>query len=168
MILQYQPANKVAIDKVALEFNEKRDSIRVKLGQIYEEYNEVVQLGTPHMDPIYQRRDIYKNINATDNYFFLNYDKNDLLSEVEIHRCEKINVFDVSFDFDEELDSIVLRLSKYSSVVRKSEGEYFLRELKVVISSRAHMGGEGDTLGYFYCSSDVAHLEDDNLLGDTE
>jgi hypothetical protein len=77
---------------------------------------------------------------------------------VEVHRCERIEVLGVPFSLDDDLDSIALILSEYSEISILSEGEIFFKDLKMVISDKRKMGGEGDTLGYFYCANDVSHL----------
>jgi hypothetical protein len=157
MIIEYLVPDKIAIDTIFIEFNEDRNSIRSKIGEDFKEDNQVIQFG--ENEPIIQRRDIYQNIYSSDNFFFLGYDSNDLLSEVEIHHCSKIKVLDVLFGFEDEVDSVVSRLEKHSSVTEKGEGEYFFKDLKIVIMDAQSMGGEGSSLGYFYCATDVSHLE---------
>ncbi len=159
MILQYLPTDKIIIDGVLLEFYEDRDSIRPKIAASYKEDNQIIQFGDSDVESILQRRDIYQNINSSENFFFLGYDENDLLHEVEIHQWDKIKVFDVLFGFADELAFVAFDFSRYSPVSKKSEGEYFFKELKIVIMDQERMGGEGDSLGYFYCASDVKHLE---------
>jgi hypothetical protein len=160
MEIFYLPPNRIVIDGTVMEFNEERELIRSKLEANYIEDNQVMQIGDSLTDLIYQRRDIFKNINSTDNYFFLGYDENDLLIEVEVHNCDKIKVIDFVFDFNDELDIIASGLSKYSFATQKSEGEYFFNDIKVSIINKSQMGAEGSTLGYFYCAKDVTHLED--------
>lgn len=162
MILHYLLKNKILIDDVALEFNEARESVRMKLAGSYKADNQIMQIGSSDKQSMYQRRDIYQNLNSTENFFFLSYDKNDLLSELEVHQCDKIKVLDALFDFNDELDSIALELCRYSPINNQSEGEYFFKDLKIVIMDKTQMGGEGSTLGYFYCAADVTHLEDEN------
>lgn len=118
-----------------------------------------MQISDSPTDLIYQRRDIYKNVNSTENIFFLSYDENDLLNEIEVHNCDKIKVNDFVFDFNDELDFIASGLNNYSLETRKGEGEYFFKDIKVTIMNKNQMGAEGGTLGYFYCAEDVTHLE---------
>lgn len=156
MILQYFPTEKIAIDGIVLNFDEPRQSVRSKLGRNYREDNQIIPLGGDDQ-PIYQRRDIYENTNASKNYFFLSYNRNDLLSEIEVHNCDKIKIYDIFFDFEDDLDSIASQLNEYSSMEKKDDGEYFFKELKTVIMDKNKMGGIGTSLGYFYCTSDVSH-----------
>ena len=159
MIIFYLPPKKIFIDGVIIEFNEERKSIRSKLGTDYTEDNQVIQIGNSATDLTYQRRDIFKNLNSTENFFFLGYDENDLLSEVEVHYCDEIKVNDFVFGFNDELDFVASGLNNYSSTKKSGEGEYFFKEIKVSIMDKSQMGGEGSTLGYFYCAEDVTHLE---------
>ncbi|HVY76237.1 MAG TPA: hypothetical protein VG890_15515 [Puia sp.] len=144
-------------DSIVLEFNERRHSVRGRLALSYEEDNEIISLGKGN-ESIIMRRDVYRGLNSTQFFFFLDYDKDDMLSEIEIHRCEGIEVLSVSFTFDDELDSVALELSKYSEISILSQGEIFFKDLKMVISDKRKMGGEGSTIGYFYCASDVSHI----------
>jgi hypothetical protein len=155
MVLSYFPTSKISIDDVVLGFNESRKSIRKKLTGGYKEDNQIIEMGS---STIYQRRDIYQNYNSTASFFFLGYDEGDLLIEVEVHWCNEIKVFDATFSFNDNLESIALKLNGYSPISSQSEGEYFFEELKIVIMDAEKMGGEGDALGYFYCASDVSHL----------
>jgi hypothetical protein len=68
-------------------------------------------------------------------------------------------LLDVEFTFDDELDSIAFLLSERSEISKLREGEYFFKDLKVVISDHYSRGGEGDSIAYFYCAVDVSHLE---------
>ena len=70
-------------------------------------------------------------------------------------------MFDFVFDFDDELDFIAIELSKYSPISMKRDGEYFFKGLHISIIDERHMGGEElSTISYFYCASDVSHLEE--------
>lgn len=157
MTVKYSPITKVSIDHSDLQFNEKRDVIRKRLAEKYFEDNEIIELGED-VDPIFRRRDIYENINSSENYFFLNYDNNDLLRDIEVHYCDKVQVFDIIFDFNDQVDRIGLELMRYSENNTVNTGEYFFADLQIVIMSKYKMGGEGSTIGYFYCSSDITHL----------
>jgi hypothetical protein len=158
MIFKYIPSTQIMVDNVILKFGEQRDLIRVRLAMDYKEKNRIIQINENDPKPIHMRRDIYQNDSVPESLFFLNYSRNDLLSEVEVHSCESIVVLGVSFGFDDNLDSVALALSKHSEITILSEGEIFFIDLKMVISDKRKMGGEGDTIGYFYCASDVTHI----------
>ncbi len=156
MILHYIPTDKIIADMVAFQFLEGRQSVRDKLAWQYQEDNQQFQIGG---DDMHQRRDIYRNLNDTENFFFLGYDEDDCLAEIEVHFCDKIRVFDIEFDFNEELTSVASKLKAYSDVFKENEGEVFFRELKISIMNESKVGGSGSQLGYFYCAHDVSHLE---------
>lgn len=156
MIISYLPPKKIHFGRAILEFDEKRELVRDTLGMNYTENNEVMRVGDVK---IYQRRDVYKNLYSAHNFFFLGYDQSDLLSEIEVHDCAKIKVNGIEFGFDDDLGSIAFQLSHYFSISRQSEGEYFFKEIGVVIMDKNRMGGKGSSLGYFYCALDVTHLE---------
>lgn len=159
MILVYFPTTKVAIDDAIIEFNESRQAVRHKLPG-YGESNQTLEMGEG-IEPIRQRRDIYQDFNANDNFFVLGYDQDDLLQEIEVHQCSQIKILDVIFDFNSAIDVIASLLSEIAPVTVKVEGEYFFRDLKISLLDKRQMGGEDDsTLGYFYCAADVAHLEE--------
>jgi len=166
MFLRYLPTKELIIDNVPLQFGDPRELVRRKLNRGYKEQNLVIPLpdGIPLPDfakPIIQRRDIYNSLSSTRDNFFLNYDANDLLSDLEVHRCEKIQVFDFVFDFNDDLDFIAKELSKYSPMSKTGDGEYFFKDLHISMIDEMHMGGEEkNTISYFYCASDVSHLED--------
>lgn len=116
--------------------------------------NQLIEMGLD-IEPIYQRRDIYQNLNSTENLFFLGYDKEDLLTEIEVHQCSQIKILDIVFDFDFELDVIASLLSRIAPITAKSEGEYFFKSLKISLMDKRKIGGDDDsTLGYFYCASE--------------
>lgn len=157
MVIQYSSSKEIKFENVVISFNEHRGIVRKKLNRDYEEVNEIIEFGEG-VEYLDMRRDIYGGQSSSELYFFLNYDKSDLLVEVEVHQCESIKVLDVSFDFEDELDLVALKLSKYSQVAILSEGEILFKDLKMVLSDKRKMGGEGNSIGYFYCSIDVSHL----------
>jgi hypothetical protein len=155
MIFNYYPTNKIVINEIALEFGLKRELVRSKLAENYKAEDEIIDLGS---SIIHKKRDVYQNISSTENLFFLGYNFDNSLRDVEVHHCNQIKVLDIIFDFDQSLDSIAVQLSKYSSKWKKNDGNYFFEDLKMVICDQDQMGGERNTLGYFYCSSDLTHL----------
>jgi hypothetical protein len=162
MILTIQPPSNFSINTFSFSFNESRKSIRSK-GMVIEKVDDQV-IVLDKNDPsktIYQRRDIYKNINMSTNFFFFGYDKEDLLQELEIHLFDQIKIFDIVFSFDTSIDFIAKKLERYSSDIVEKSGEYLFKDIKLLIQNKNAMGGEGNTLGYLYWSSDISHL--DNL-----
>ena len=159
MILDYLPLNNILIDGVSIKFHEHRKIVRDKLGSNCIEDNQTIQVGNSTEDLINVRRDIYKIINNKDCFFILNFDEMELLNEIEVHHCNKIRVNNFEFSFNDELDYIVSGLSKFSYAKALGEGECFFKEIKVSIVNKRQMGGNENTLGYFYFAEDVSHLE---------
>ena len=159
MILNYIPKKKILIDTASIYFGENRESVRNKIEETFKEDNQIIETGTLNLDNIYIRRDIYEYMDSTESYFFLSYDNDDSLIEIEVHKCTQIKVLDIIFDFNTNLNSITSQLSKYSIVENKSKGEIFLKDINILLMDKEHMGGAGNTLGYFYCASDVSHLK---------
>jgi hypothetical protein len=157
MILNYVPKEKITINDAVLNFFEHRDFIRAKLPKTYKEDNQLVEFGQQY-ESILVRRDIYQGRDTSDYLFFLDYDKDDLFAEIEVIKCEKIVVLDISFDFNDELDEIALKFEKYSDLTILSDGEYFFKDLRIVLSNKWKRGGEGSTIGYFYCAHDISHI----------
>lgn len=157
MFFRYYPTKRVVIDQVDLQFQETRALVRKKLAVNYRQDNQTIELGAD-IDPIYRRRDIYENIHHSKNYFFLNYDNGDLLRDIEIHFCNTIQIFDIVFGFDEQLNAVVSQLAKYSENYREKVDECVFLDLQVVIRNKHAMGVLGGSVGYFYCTSNIEHL----------
>jgi hypothetical protein len=156
MTLQYFPEGEIIINNVSVRFGDLRSIVRDKLLRAYEVNDGTFKIGEQELT---QRRDIY-NANQNDNsFFFLGYDGKDCLSEIEVHKCEKISVQSVSFDFDTPLELVVSALQKISPLTSNASGACFFEMLKISLLSEKEMGGEGDNLGYFYCAEDVSHLK---------
>jgi hypothetical protein len=157
MVLKYFTPGRLMIDGAELNFQELRWSVRAKVKMAFREDDNVFQM--PDAEPVYTRRDIYQGADTEQTLFILSYAEDERLSEVEIHACERIEVMNVSFGFNDDLEAIASALSDISELNILSEGEYIFKDLKLVISNKWKMGSEGDTLGYFYCGVDVSHLE---------
>jgi len=123
MVFRYLSTSEFSIDSVPLKFGDSRESVRMKIGGCYEESDKTISIGDSDA-PLIQRRDIYDYIDSTGDFYFLNYDTNDQLTELEIQRCGEIYVISTQFTFDSELDWIAEELSKYSLVRKKGDGEY--------------------------------------------
>ncbi|RXK60530.1 hypothetical protein ESA94_08660 [Lacibacter luteus] len=110
---------------------------------------------------IIQRRDIYENYQEQDNYFFLNFNSNGKLTELELHHGFTINIEGIEIDFSMNIEKVVELLSSISDNKKQlSDGEYFFKKLKLTIASNEAIGGDGPGFAYFYCSKDVTHLID--------
>jgi hypothetical protein len=161
--LTYQPDKGVSFDDTLLLWNTDRKQVRTLLNDKFEIADNVVDLSQYNngdtSQNIIQRRDIYKNYKGKDNFFFLNFDTNDRLTEVELHHGLDVKIEDASLDFATDIEKAIELLDRISDKKEQlSEGEYFYKNLKLTVASSDAMGGEGRELSYFYCSKDVTHL----------
>lgn len=161
--LTYQPDKGVFIGDTLLSWGSDRLQARTLLNGKYEIGDNVIDLGDPDQN-IIQSRDIYKNYQEKDNFFFLNFDENEQLTEVEVHQGLIINVAGVIIDFSMDIEKAADLLDGISSDnMRLSDGTYFFKDLKLTIASSETMGGGGNEMSYFYCSKDVSHLIDNEV-----
>ncbi|MBO9633256.1 MAG: hypothetical protein J7578_09070, partial [Chitinophagaceae bacterium] len=150
-ILQCVPGKEIIIDNIRLPFRAPRNLVRAKLDNTHTEHNEDFWVDNGFVG---YRRDIYDQLESKNTYFFLNYDENDLLAEVEVHKCKRIKLFDMEFNFTDELDLIADEISHHSPVTEKEAGNYFFKGLNICIMDERRMGGEDNNiLGYFSCSA---------------
>jgi len=150
----YLPDQGIILNGKSLLWNTDRGIIRKLLNNSHKAGDDFIAEIN-----IYQRRDIYNNYGGQDNFFFLNYDENNNLSEIEIHFGFQIAVSNITFSFDQNIFKIVSLLKQVSSFHKiLREGEYLFVDLKMSISDSESMGGEGNGLSYFYCSKNIDHL----------
>ena len=153
MILECVPLKEIIINKIRLPFGIPRELVRAKLAAAYEEQNEEILLEDVN-HPIFLRRDLYNQLQANDSYFFLNYNQNDLLVELEVHHCKKIRLFDMEFGFMDEAELIASELSHHADVTDEKEGYWHFGGIRVHLMDEKQMGEEGNSnLGYFCCAA---------------
>jgi hypothetical protein len=163
MTIRYIPNNGFQISSKKFNWNEDRKSIQIKLQNQHENDDKIIEMADffegDKSHNIEQRRDIYKDINNEKNYFFLSYDKNDNLSELEIHWGIEILVEEVELRFQKDISKSLFELEQigenYSEV---EEGNYLFENLKMTIANSKSMGGKGNGLNYFYSAKNIEHL----------
>jgi hypothetical protein len=156
--LTYQPHKGVSIGDTLLLWGTDRESVRNLLNDTFEISDCVVELDAP-VQSIIQRRDIYNMHQGHDNSFFLDFDENDQLTEVEAHYGFTIDVDGHFIDFSMDIEEAANLLGGISGNIKLlSEGEYYFKDLKLIIASGSAMGSSGNELSYFYCSKNVSHL----------
>lgn len=163
LTLSYQPDKSISINNTLLLWNTDRQIVRQLLNETFEIADSVIDLSEynngDNSQNIIQRRDIYKNYKGQDNFFFLNYDIEDKLRDIEIHHGFEITINGENFSFSMDIDKVVELLQNISGdKTQLSDGEYLFNNLKLTIASGEAMGGEGNRLSYFYCSKDITHL----------
>jgi hypothetical protein len=166
LTLSYQPDKGITIDSTLLLWNTDRRNVRQLLNESFEIADSVIDLSKYNNGDmsrnIIQRRDIYTNFKGLDSYFFLNYDNEDKLREIEIHNGLEIDINGEKVSFSMDIDKVVELLQVISGdKIQLSGGEYLFKNLKLTVASGEVMGGDGNELSYFYCSKDITHLIDE-------
>lgn len=164
----YQSNKSVSFGDTELFWDTDRQHVRNLLKDKFKSADDVIDLGQYNNGDssrnIIQRRDIYENYRGQENFFFLNFDTNDKLSEIELHHGFVINIEGIDIDFSMDVEKVAELLTSISNDKKQlSEGEYFFEKLKLTIASSNAMGGDGNELAYFYCSKDVSHLVDNKV-----
>lgn len=159
----YHPDKSVSFDNTVLLWDLDRQEVRKLLNDKFKIADEVIDLSEYHdgdtSKNIIQLRDIYENYKGLDNLFFLNFDANDKLTEIELQRGFIICIEGVEIDFSMKVEKVAELLTSISNEKKQlSEGEYFFKKLKLTVASSSAMGGDSSELAYFYCSKDVSHL----------
>jgi hypothetical protein len=147
-------------------WNENRASIREKLKNQHSEDDRIIDMSEYNdgdsSHNIDQKRDIYENINDDENYFFLSYNQENQLDEIEFHWGVEIQINDSSLKFDEDIDNYLNELKLQGHNFKEiEEGNYLFRSLKLTIANADSTGGEGNGLSYLYASQNISHLLDD-------
>lgn len=166
----YKPNKSVSFGDLELLWGIDRQEVREMLNHKFEIADEIIYLSQYNNGDIskniIQRRDIYENYNGQENFFFLNFDIEDKLQEIEIHYGLEININKQNFNFKMDIDKVAELLQNISGdKTQLSNGEYFFKSLKLTIASGEEMGGEGNVLSYFYCSKDITHLLNNEVFG---
>ncbi len=175
MILEYIPDKGFIINAISCEWGEDRENIRRKLGNQHKEDNSTFDLASffdgDESRNIERRRDIYrievnnknflffKIASKTVNEFFLHYDLNDKLREIEIQDGVVVLIEGAELKLGDDTDACVGKLrSVDNEVVELENGNFLFKKLKVNLANSNSMGGEGNGLSYFYASDNVDHL----------
>jgi len=164
----YQSDKSVSFGHTELLWDTDRQEVRKLLKDKFKSADDVIDLSQYNNGDtcknIIQRRDIYENYGGQDNFFFLNFDTNDKLTEIELHHGFIIKIEGVDIDFSMDVEKVSELLTSISNDKKQlSDGEYLFEKLKLTIASSDAMGGDGNELASFYCSKDVSHLVDNEV-----
>lgn len=142
----------------------ERNVIQRLLGNSHTSDDQIIDLSshfngdTKHN--IHQRRDIFKYFKNASCLFFLNYDGDNLLFDIEIHNGVDIKLKHITISFDDDINLVLKNIKSISESFRElNNGNYFFKDLNLVVADEESMGGDGNNLGYFYCSINTEHLE---------
>ncbi|WP_299363163.1 hypothetical protein [Winogradskyella sp.] len=91
--------------------------------------------------------------------FFLNYNKNNLLSELEVHWGIKVWIDNIELDFEKDINTYLNELnSKGYNFKEIEQGNYLFEKLKITIADSESTGGDGNGLSYLYSGQNIEHL----------
>ena len=163
MNLEYLPNQGFIINSIKIEWNLERDSVRKHLENKHKSDDRIIDLAQffdgDKSKNIDQKRDIYKNVYSENDSFFLSYDQNNLLMELEVHSGFDIMMDGVKLEFGNEiLDFIKKFENKGFEWTEMESGNYLLPKLKANIANSESLGGDGKGFGYFYGALDISHL----------
>jgi predicted metallo-beta-lactamase superfamily hydrolase len=163
MIFSYILNIGIRFAKTEIDWGESRNLIRAKISERFKEDNSIIDISNYHKGShdfnIYTRRDIYESFNEVACYIFLNYDKTDLLRDIEIHSGVSVEVEEILLSFNKRIEIIIEELNNISDNFKIiDEGCFFSKKMKLVISSSESIGGDSKNLGYIFMSKDVSHL----------
>jgi hypothetical protein len=164
----YQLGKSVSFDNTVLLWDLDRQEVRNLLNDKFKIADDVIDLSEYYdgdtSKNIIQRRDIYENYKGQENLFFLNFNANDKLTEIELQHGFIIHIEGIEIDFSMDIEEVAELLTSISNDKKQlSEGEYFFEKLKLTVASSNAMGGDSSELAYFYCSKDVSHLLDNRV-----
>ncbi len=163
MDIEYIPYKGFILNSVKIEWNTERNSVREKIGNEHKEDDRIIDVaqffdGDESMN-IHQRRDIYENLISKNDMLFLNYDKDNKLSELEVHSGYEILIGNIRLNFGNDISDFIRQFKKneieYSEI---EKGNYLLPKLNITIANSESMGGNGTGLTYFYAASKISHL----------
>ncbi|MDG4717335.1 hypothetical protein [Winogradskyella marincola] len=163
MDIEYLPNKGFILNSVKIEWNSERNSVREKIGKKYKEDDRTIDVaqffdGDESMN-IHQKRDIYENLNSKNDMIFLNYNKDNKLTELEVHSGFSILIDNIRLDFGNEISDFIKQFEKNGIEYSETEkGNYLLPKLKITIADSESIGGDGTGLSYFYAASDISHL----------
>ncbi|UTW63729.1 hypothetical protein KFE98_06180 [bacterium SCSIO 12741] len=144
LILSYTPNQGFTLNRNEFQWGEDRTHVHQKLGSPSEKDN---------------LRDIYEDYNGSENYFFLTYNPEGQLKELEVHEGLSVQTNGFELEFGNDLPEIIKHLSRLGFRPQEMEpGHYLFAELKMVLSTDESMGGEGNGLSYFYAAQTITHL----------
>lgn len=166
MKIEYIPNLGFIVNSQKFLWGQERNIIREYLKNQHTEEDKIIEMseffdGDTSFD-IEQKRDIYHDINAEENYFFLNYDNDGNLEALEIHSGVLILIKDFELVFEKDINNYLKYFNSIGENYLEIEyGNFLFENLKMTIANSESMGGEGNGLSYFYSSNDIEHLKEE-------
>ena len=164
MTLTILPNQGFKLNAHIFNWNDERESVRQKLKHQHKEDDKVIAMSqffdgdTSH--DIDQKRDIYQDIDGMKNYFFLNYNKDNLLTALEVHWGVKIWIDNIAMEFEKDINIYLNQLQlKGYDFYEIDQGNYLFEKLKITIADAESIGGDGNGLSYLYSGQHIEHLQ---------
>ena len=147
----------------SINWGDDRKMVREKLKNRHEEDDDIIEMAELFSNDLNhnteRRRDIYEDIDNEENYFFLSYDKESCLNELEVHWGINVQINDVEMEFEKDINIYLKQLkSKGYKYIELEKGTYLFNKLKITIADSESMGGDGKDLSYFYAGKNIEHL----------
>jgi len=166
MTIEYISDKGFILGTYSIDWGEDRKQVREKLKNRHEEDDDIIEtaelFGKDFNHNNERRRDIYEDIANEENYFFLNYDKESCLKELEVHWGINVQISGVEMEFEKDITIYLKQLeSKGYEYIELEKGTYLFKKLKITIADSESMGGDGKDLSYFYAGKNIEHLIED-------
>ncbi len=163
MKIEYLPNLGFSFNSKNIEWGNDRDSVRKKLGNKYKVDDRIIDLSDIYdgdeSKNINQKRDLYSFGIFKKGKMVLNYDENNKINEIEIHSGIDISINSINLKFGINISNFINEFKKNKIEFLETEkGNYLFPKLKMVIANSESLGGNGNSLDYFYASSDISHL----------
>ncbi|WP_298427807.1 hypothetical protein [uncultured Kordia sp.] len=163
MTLEILPNKGFKLNSDIFNWSEEREFVRQKLKNRHKDDDELIEMSqflngdtSRYID---QKRDIYQDINGMKNYFFLSYNKDNLLRELEVHWGIKIWIEVIEMEFEKDINTYLNLLNSNGFDFKEIEqGNYLFEKLKITIADSESIGGEGNGLSYLYSGQSIGHL----------
>ena len=163
MKIEYFPQLGFQIGSHSLKWLEARADIRQLLNDQHQCDDHTIDLSMAYdgdtSHNVNVKRDIYENWGDEQFSFFLNYDAEDRLKEIEFHVWGNIVTNKIQFQKGQDIRLVFNHLKELDPEARElEEGMFFSNKLAILVASDNALGGDGNGLGYFYAGLDVTHL----------
>lgn len=163
MKIEILPNEGFKLNSDIFRWNDDRKSVRHKLKNQHKEDDNVIEMSqffdgdTSH--DIDQKRDVYQDLSGMKNYFFLSYDKDNFLNELEIHWGIKVWIDNIELELEKNINIYLNQLnSKGYDFKEIEQGNYLFEKLKITIADSESIGGDGNGLSYLYSGQNIEHL----------
>lgn len=115
----------------------------------------------PGAEDIDERKDIYREYIGRAVSFTALYDREDAFREFELHEADQIQVGEIAISFKTAVPDLAVEIENKGYALTELEGSkenILINSLLTNFASARYLGGDGDLVGYVYCSESIDHL----------